>query len=113
MTTNTRIKKEDFDTTVYKLTEEEASCYKGELIKKLSDSRVDTNRFIQDLTLIRRACQCSPLVDVNTVKLQDIVDKLEIVLRNQLPSTVVIRGEKFKFEDYSTELRKVTDKCMK
>lgn len=108
MTSGHRIKKEDWD-YVYKLTEEEANCYRGELIKKLSQSRIDTERFLKQLIQVRKACQSSPLVEVNTSKLQETVDKLEIVLTNQLPSTIVIRGEKFKFEDYSTELRKVTD----
>ena len=99
---DTRIPKDEFD-KVYKLTEEEASIYRGELIKRLSVMHREAKSMIETLNKIRVVLRSSEFVTVDTDKLQSKIDELTHLIEQQLPSGITINGDEFEFYDYTAD----------
>ena len=112
MSTNKRINKKDFETSTYKLTEEEARSYRGELVKKLSNSQFAVKEMIADLNKLRTCLNHSSLVEINTEKVQKAIDNLESILIAETPQFMTINGVDYKFENYGTSLEEV-ESCTK
>lgn len=110
MTSNTKINKEDFETKTYKLTEEEVNNYRGELIKKLSNSQHKVREMISDLNRLRGSLLNSHLVQIDVEKLQSAIDDLEEILKRELPQPVNINNKVYKFKEIGISLEE-ENKC--
>lgn len=99
---DTRIPKDEFN-KVYKLTEEEASIYRGELIKRLSVIHREAKSMIETLNKIRVVLRSSEFVAVDTDKLQSKIDELTHLIEQQLPSRITINSDEFEFYDYTSD----------
>lgn len=99
---DTKIPKDEFD-KVYKLTEEEANIYKGELIKRLSVVHSEAKYMIETLSKIKIVLRGSEFVTLDTDKLQSRIDEMTRLIEQQLPSSITINGDKFKFYNYTSD----------
>lgn len=99
---DTKIPKDEFN-KVYKLTEEEASIYRGELIKKLSTVYREAQSMIETLNKTRVILRSSEFLALDTDKLQSKIDELTHLIEQQLPSSITINGDEFKFCDYTAD----------
>ena len=99
---DTKIPKDEFD-KVYKLTEEEASIYRGELIKKLSTVYREAKSMIETLNKTRVILRSSEFLALDTDKLQSKIDELTHLIDQQLPSNITINGDEFEFCDYTAD----------
>lgn len=99
---DTKIPKDEFD-KVYKLTEEEASIYRGELIKKLSTMYREAKSMIETLNKTRVILRSSEFLALDTDKLQSKIDELTHLIEQQLPSSITINGDEFEFCDYTAD----------
>ena len=99
---DTRIPKDEFN-KIYKLTEEEASIYRGELIKRLSVIHRETKSMIETLNKIRVVLRSSEFVALDTDKLHSKIDELTHLIEQQLPSRITINGDEFEFCDYTSD----------
>lgn len=97
-----KIPKDEFD-KVYKLTEEEANIYKGELIKRLSVVHSEAKYMIETLSKIKIVLRGSEFVTLDTDKLQSRIDEMTRLIEQQLPSCITINGDKFKFYNYTSD----------
>ena len=99
---DTRIPKDEFN-KVYKLTEEEASIYRGELIKRLSVIHREAKSMIETLNKIRVVLRSSEFVALDTDKLHSKIDELTHLIEQQLPSRITINSDEFEFYDYTSD----------
>ena len=105
-----KLRKDTFDKEAYKLTDEEALIYKGELIKNLAQGVQSLKNFKYDLSLLNRSLNESPLVQVNTKALQETVDNLNIMLQELVPNTFVIDNKEFTFHKFVPDLVEEVEK---
>lgn len=99
---DTKIPKDEFN-KVHKLTEEEASIYRGELIKKLSTVYREAKSMIETLNKTRVILRSSEFLALDTDKLQSKIDELTHLIEQQLPSSITINGDEFEFYDYTAD----------
>ena len=99
---DTKIPKDEFD-KVYKLTEEEASIYRGELIKKLSTMYREAKSMIETLNKTRVILRSSEFLALDTDKLQSKIDELTHLIEQQLPSSITINGDEFEFCEHTAD----------
>lgn len=92
--------KEEFNHKTHKLTDKEKEIYEGAILNKVIDNRYNVSHFFYQLKELNKAIQISPLVTVDTNKLQEKVDELTLELSKAFDLCVEINKELFQVSSH-------------
>ena len=104
------VRKEDFMNNATKLTEEEIRNYKGELVKRLSQSEHQLIRLKNVLENISNTLKLDEFVEINKDKLQQLIELTTDVLKEDLAGVINIAGKKFIFNKFNQRLKEIQEK---
>lgn len=107
MSDGTKILKTEFSQLAYKLNAEEEAQYRMEYIKKLSGVDIRTKSLLNNLNTIMYTLNASPFVEVNSDKLQKVVDDLTNYIKSVLPAPMTIKEKDYVFHSYASSLVEV------
>lgn len=102
-----RINKEQFHKSSYKLTDEEKAVYKGELINNLVNTSNHVTRLQHQLSSIQSALNSNEFVELNKDKLQQEINEFTEYL-TKLVEPFKINDKYFKFiYSYNSQMEEV------